>query len=125
VSDTDAIRNPQVYLFTVANNLLKEHGLRERKAQARSVDLDDRVLHELPADLPPPETGVDLDQRAQRLRAVLDELPANWRNAVILQYRYELGYEEIGHHLGVSPNMVKKYLAQALSRCRRRMARWE
>jgi DNA-directed RNA polymerase specialized sigma24 family protein len=42
---------------------------------------------------------------------------------VILRYRHELSNQEIAQRLDVSPRMVKKYLAQALSLCRRRMAR--
>ncbi len=34
-----------------------------------------------------------------------------------------LSYEEIAQRLGVSSNMVKKYLSKALVHCRRRMAR--
>jgi DNA-directed RNA polymerase specialized sigma24 family protein len=42
---------------------------------------------------------------------------------VVLQYWHGLSYEEIGLRLGVSTNMVKKYLSQALVHCRRRMSR--
>ena len=38
-------------------------------------------------------------------------------------YAHGLRYEEIALRLGVSTNMVKKYLSQALVHCRRRMAR--
>jgi hypothetical protein len=31
ISDHEAIRNPVVYLYTVANNLLKEHAVLERR----------------------------------------------------------------------------------------------
>ena len=41
VSDTDAIRNPERYLYTVASNLVKEYAVLDRW-QARGVDLDDR-----------------------------------------------------------------------------------
>ena len=41
VSGTDAIRNPERYLYTVASNLVKEYAVLDRW-QARGVDLDDR-----------------------------------------------------------------------------------
>jgi len=34
-----------------------------------------------------------------------------------------LTYEEIALRLGISSHMVKKYLSQGLTHCRRRMAR--
>jgi DNA-directed RNA polymerase specialized sigma24 family protein len=39
-----------------------------------------------------------------------------------MQYRDGMTYVEIGEHLGVSANMVKKYLSKALSYCRQRLA---
>jgi RNA polymerase sigma-70 factor (ECF subfamily) len=64
-------------------------------------------------------------QAIERLGTALEQLPARWRSALILQYRYGLTYREIGERLGVSSNMVKKYLAQGLAQCRRQMAQWE
>jgi RNA polymerase sigma-70 factor (ECF subfamily) len=54
---------------------------------------------------------------------VLDQLSPKCRAAVVLQYWHGLTYEEIGQQLGISANMVKKYLSQAIVHCRRRMAK--
>ena len=124
INDAEAIRNPQLYLYTVASNLVKEHALLERR-QAGRIDMDARSVQEQLADLPSLDSQLTAGQRAGQLREALEQLPARWRTAVILQYRYGLTYEEIADRLGVSSNMVKKYLAQALGRCRRHMARWE
>jgi DNA-directed RNA polymerase specialized sigma24 family protein len=55
ISDHEAIRNPVVYLYTVANNLLKEHAVLERR-RANTIDVDQsareeelEVLAQLPA----------------------------------------------------------------------------
>ena len=40
VSDTDAVRNPDAYLYTVVSNLLKENAVAERR-QAVATGLDD------------------------------------------------------------------------------------
>ena len=37
IPDTDSIRNPEAYLFTVANNLLREHGVQERRLNTQST----------------------------------------------------------------------------------------
>jgi RNA polymerase sigma-70 factor (ECF subfamily) len=57
------------------------------------------------------------------LLIVLAELSPKCRAAVVMQYNHGLSYQEIAVRLGVSSHMVKKYLAQALVHCRRRMAR--
>jgi RNA polymerase sigma-70 factor (ECF subfamily) len=122
VTDTDAIQNPEGYLFTVAANLLRENGLKDRR-QSQGASLEEADLRQLLDQAPGFDTRVDADRRAARLRVVLEQLPAKCCAAVILQYRHELSYEEIAARLRISPRMVKKYLTQALAHCRRRMAR--
>lgn len=122
VTDTDAIRNPEAYLFTVAANLLRENAVKDRR-QAEGTSIDDADAPQLVAQLMGFDTALDITRRVARLHEVLEQLPAKCCAAVILQYHHELSYEEIAARLEVSPRMVKKYLTQALIHCRRRMAR--
>ena len=43
VSDADAIRNPDLYLYTVANNLVKEHAVLDRR-QSSAIDVHDTTV---------------------------------------------------------------------------------
>ena len=122
VSDHDAIRNPVGYLYTVANNLVKEHAVLERR-QASGVDVDEVETHEQLASLPAFDADLDAMQRAERLRVVLKQLRPKCQAAVTLRFTDGLSYREVAVRLGVSPQMAKKYVAQALVHCRRRMAR--
>jgi RNA polymerase sigma-70 factor (ECF subfamily) len=122
VSDTDAIRNPELYLYTVANNLVKEHAVLDRR-QASGVDVEETTVQQQLAALPAFDADLDALQRVVRLRVVLAQLRPKCRAAVVLHYRQGLSYAEIAEQLGVSTHMVKKYLAQSLVHCRRRMAR--
>ena len=45
ISDQEAIRNPVLYLYTVANNLVKEHAVLERR-HASGIDIDEAPAHE-------------------------------------------------------------------------------
>ena len=67
-------------------------------------------------------TYADFAQRVARLGVVLKQLRPKCRAAVELRFTHELSYREIAAHLGVSQQMAKKYVAQALGHCRRRMA---
>jgi RNA polymerase sigma factor (sigma-70 family) len=122
VSDPEAIRNPEAYLFTVAANLLKENAVADRR-QAQEVAVEAAEPAPALTSVPGFEAAVDTPQRVARLREVLDELPPKCSTAVILQYRDGLSHQDIAAQMEVSPRMVKRYLAQALSHCRRRMAR--
>lgn len=122
VRDVEAIRNPEGYLFTVANNLAKEHAALDRR-RASAIDVDEPGVNASLQTLPAYEKELDGMERTHRLHTVLAQLSPKCRAAVVLQYSQGLTYREIAVRLSVSPNMVKKYLAQALMHCRRRMTR--
>jgi RNA polymerase sigma-70 factor (ECF subfamily) len=122
VNNPESIRNPQAYLFTVANNLAIEQGaLNGRRANAVPVDeaSAEPQLHALVAF----DDDIDLQRRVARLSAVLMQLPPKCQQVVSLQYQQGLNHEQVAERLGVSTHMVKKYLAQALVLCRKRMRR--
>jgi RNA polymerase sigma factor (sigma-70 family) len=122
IRDQEAIRNPVHYLYTVANNLVKEHSVLDQR-RASGIDIDEAPAHEQLETLPEFDGNLDASQRVARLGVVLQQLRPKCRAAVELRFTHELSYREIATHLGVSPQMAKKYVAQGLSHCRRRMAR--
>jgi len=122
VPDMQAIRNPEAYLYAVASNLAKEHAQRLPR-DASVLDIDDPTVQQQLAELPTFTSQLDDEARVRRLREVLQQLSPKCRAAVELQYWHGLRYEEIAQRLGISTHMVKKYLSQALTHCRRRMAR--
>jgi RNA polymerase sigma factor (sigma-70 family) len=122
IRDEEAIRDPVRYLYTVANNLVKEHAVLDRR-QASGIDIDEAPAHEQLETLPAFDGELDATQRVARLGVVLKQLRPKCRAAVELRFTQGLSFREIAVHLGVSPQMAKKYVAQALGHCRRRMAR--
>jgi RNA polymerase sigma-70 factor (ECF subfamily) len=122
IGDQEAIRNPVHYLYTVANNLVKEHAALDCR-QASDIDIDEAPAHERLETLPQFDGDLDAGQRVARLGIVLQQLRPKCRAAVELRFTHGLSFREIAMHLGVSPQMAKKYVAQALVHCRRRMAR--
>jgi len=122
ISDQEVIRNPVLYLYTVANNLVKEHAVLDRR-RATGIDIDEVGEPEELQVLPAFEGDLDAAQRAARLRVVLRQLSPKCQAAVLLRFTHGLSYREVAMRLSVSPQMAKKYVAQALSHCRRRMAR--
>jgi RNA polymerase sigma factor (sigma-70 family) len=122
VPDMESVRNPEAYLYTVASNLAKEHA-RQQRRDGDVVDVDDPLVQEQLAELPSYAGQLDAQERIKRLREVLHQLSPKCQAAVVMQYWHGLSYDEIGQRLGVSTNMVKKYLSQALVHCRRRMSR--
>jgi RNA polymerase sigma-70 factor (ECF subfamily) len=101
---------------------VKEHAVLEHR-QASGIDIDEAPAHEQLETLPAFDGDLDATQRVARLGVVLKQLRPKCRAAVELRFTHGLSYREIATHLGVSPQMAKKYVAQALGHCRRRMAR--
>jgi RNA polymerase sigma-70 factor (ECF subfamily) len=118
VRDVDSIHSPEAYLYTVAGNLVREYGQRHNA----TVELQEGTAG---ADGTGPTSadGYDAQLRVARLRQVLVQLPPKCRAVVYMQYHHEMNHQEIAARLQISTHMVKKYLARALSHCRRRMAR--
>ena len=123
LTDPSGIRNPAVYLYTVANNLVKEYAALDRR-QTISGDMDDvRASEKLE-----PETASALDgeldtrQRVAQLQVILRELRPKCRAALILRFTHELSYREIATHLGISQQMARKYVDKALAHCQRQMS---
>jgi RNA polymerase sigma factor (sigma-70 family) len=121
ISDEAAIRNPVHYLYTVANNLVKEHAALDRR-QASGIDIDEVPAHEQLETLSEFDGDLDATHRIARLGSVLKQLRPKCRAAVELRFTQGLSYRAIAEHLGVSPQMARKYVEQALGHCRRRMA---
>jgi len=122
LKDQEAIRNPVPYLYTVANNLVKEHAVLDQR-QASCIDIDDAPAQQSLETVPEFDVEFDARQRTQRLGVVLNQLSPKCRAAVVLRYTHELSFREIGDQLGVSPQMARKYVVQGLAHCRRRMVR--
>jgi len=121
IRDLGAIRSPVSYLYTVANNLVKEHAVLDRR-QASGIDIDEAPAHAELETLPAFDGEFDATRRLARLGVVLKQLRPKCRAAVELRFTQGLSYRAIATHLEVSPQMAKKYVAQALGHCRRRMA---
>jgi RNA polymerase sigma factor (sigma-70 family) len=122
VRDQEAIRNPVLYLYTVANNLVKEHAVLEHR-RASGIDVETLAAQVELEEVPSIEGDVDAAERVARLRVLLPQLQPKCQAAVLLRFAQGLSYREIAQRLGVSPQMARKYVVQALSHCRRRMAR--
>jgi transmembrane sensor len=76
ISDQDTIRNPVHYLYTVANNLVKEHAVLERR-RASGIDIDEAPANEQLETLPEFDGDLDATQRIARLGACCSSCAQN------------------------------------------------
>jgi RNA polymerase sigma factor (sigma-70 family) len=120
VKRKDLIRDPQAYLYRIAINILYEFEL-QKKADAVGLARC-AECQATESDFGHPEQDVEVLQARKRIETVLGQLTPKCRAVFILYRRDGLSYKEIGARVGISTNMVKKYLARGLRHCREHLA---
>lgn len=124
VEHHEAIRNPQAYLYTVASHVLSQHTL--RSAATSEVVRFSTVLAELRASADAdPAAQIETEQLFEELGRDLERHAPRAYATLVLHRYHGLQLKEIAPKLGVSYNMVKRYLAQALAYCQQRLSERE
>jgi len=117
------IAEPLGYLRRMARNLsidrLRARGRQSKFSVKQGFLTEGKACDE--ADNLTPERVALARERLQIMQDVLDGLPEDCRTAFLLSRCDGLTYDEIGEHLGVSRNMVKKHLVRALGELRAAM----
>lgn len=120
VERKDLIRDPRAYLFRIAVNILYEFELKKKEDAMRLARCAECQIAE--ASFGHPEHDVEVLQARKRIEAVLSQLSPRCRAVFVLYRRDGLSYKEIGAQIGISTNMVKKYLARGLRHCREHLS---
>lgn len=101
------------WLYTIGMNLARDF---QRKAKAS------RVAEEaLSRDLDPPEAvggNPHGAMEAKKVRLLLDKLPLDYREALMLRFHEGLSMNEVGHALGISASGAKMRVHRGLSKLR-------
>ncbi|MBS0421276.1 MAG: RNA polymerase sigma factor [Proteobacteria bacterium] len=114
IKDHEAVRNPQAYLYTVANHVLHQHALQKSRRPETMDPLEMVAEPDIAAD---PAEELDIRDRIERVCRGLEAVSPR-ACATLLMYRCEgLTLEEIGQRLGVSRPMARKYLLRAMQYC--------
>jgi len=103
--------NGRAWLLTIVRNtsytLLKKN---------RAVDLTttfDEQIHAIGHESVSPAAILEHAEDAELIRKAMDELPAEFREIVILRHQQDLSYKEIGEILRIPPGTVMSRLARA------------
>jgi RNA polymerase sigma-70 factor (ECF subfamily) len=118
----DERRPFEPWLFSVARNLALDH---LRKVAPESLDEPGETGEGRAAQLGAPEAGA-LDrllegERQSVLVRSLGELPALYREALVLRFEEEMTFEEMAEVLSAPVSTVKSRVQRALAQLRRRM----
>jgi len=111
------------WLYTLAHNRLVDHWRSSGQAKFASVDDDDSDARDVVDGLPgaandEPEARALSNELGAQLRDALAALPADQRDAFLLQYEGGLSLAEIAEMTGVGMETVKSRLRYATAKLR-------
>ncbi len=109
-------RRLEPWLFTIARNRALDHLRLKREKQRRLEDTMDIEPSAVVA--PNPEAFVDQQRRSERVRAVMNALPAEERRAIELAYFDGMSHSEVAAALAKPLGTVKSWIRNGLIRLR-------
>lgn len=119
----DTAGSTRSYLLSMANGLLVD---RQRKRHVRRAYAEtQREIEREHLDEHSPERIVAAQLELEAIKAVILDMPLNWRVALLLQRLRNMSYEDIALHMGVQVKQVDNYLVRALRRLRKARSRIE
>ncbi len=111
--DPASIEKPEHFLFVTAANVLKD---RVRREQVRGSGLHDPLTgDDLVGSEIPPDRVLESREAAERLQAVLRELPDRTRDVFVLRVLEGVKMVDVAHALGISTRAAEKHQAKALA----------
>ena len=106
------------WLFTVARNRALDFLRTKREKQRGREDSCDFDLPRAAVQPPEPEEAIDQTRRAEKVRAVMNELPQAQRRAIELAFFDGMSHSEISAALGEPLGTVKSWIRGGLLRLR-------
>jgi RNA polymerase sigma-70 factor (ECF subfamily) len=108
----DPAQRFSAWLFAIAWNLVKDRW-------ARRAPHDDVDLATMPSTDRSPEERAVANERAERVREMVDRLPERLAQAILLRFFEELSEKEVAARLGIPVGTVKSRLNHGLKGLRR------
>ena len=113
-SEQGAVVQPRAYLHQTARNIAVDGYRREDRRQS----LEQQALELGPQQEEDPEAFMNALQLADSVERALAELPLNCRRVFVWQKLEGLTQAEIAERMGLSKNMVEKYMIRTLRHLR-------
>ena len=113
-NDAQPVEQPRAYLHQTARNIAVDGYRREDRRQA----LEQEGLDLSPAVGDDPEAYVNALELADSVERALAQLPLNCRKVFIWQKLEGLTQAEIAERMGLTKNMVEKYMIRTLRHLR-------
>lgn len=117
------------WLYTIASNLARNHIRWKTRHPTTSLDAENEAAseslgHMLPAPGPSPHEEVEASERARAVRAAIDQLPTDFREALLLCEWQDVPVAEAAAVLNTTPKAVESRLYRARKMLREMLKKW-
>ncbi|WP_433769810.1 sigma-70 family RNA polymerase sigma factor [Pseudomonas putida] len=120
-SDSAVVQQPRAYLHQTARNIAVDAYRREDRREDRRGAMESEAIDLSVSSSGDPEHYMHAIQLADSIERALTELPINCRKVFVWQKIEGLTQAEIAERLGLSRNMVEKYMIRTLRHLRDRL----
>lgn len=110
-----AVSFVRAYLFRIAANLAVDR-IRQRALQEKNAPQQNVLFEQLLARPDPERTAIG-EQQLATVRAALEELPDNCREACALHFFAERSVREIAEQMNLTERMIRYHIARGLAHC--------
>jgi RNA polymerase sigma-70 factor (ECF subfamily) len=104
----------RAWFLTIVRNGCYDR-MKQRGKSAQNADFDE-AIHSRGRQMPNPETALLLAERSEFLKRSLAELPAEYREVLVLRELEQLSYRQIANIVGVPLGTVMSRLSRARQR---------
>ncbi|MFO0783531.1 MAG: sigma-70 family RNA polymerase sigma factor [Phycisphaerales bacterium] len=118
----DQTRQFKPWLFTIAANKARDWHRRQKRRSALSLDVPvgsdadgTRMVDLLQADTEAPAAPIERTEVQTQVKAVVDALPAHYREILLLSYFQRMSYAQIAEVLSIPLGTVKSRLHAAVA----------
>ncbi len=107
--------NFKTWVFTITRNTITDYLRKKKMVVFSALDKEEEIFAENIVDkvILPDEALIKLEEK-EFLNKLLDRMPINYRQVLILYYQEEMTFNEIGKMLDKPMNTVKSYHYRAL-----------
>lgn len=118
----DSSRRFKPWLYTIAANKARDFHRRQKRRAAASLsapvggdDTETEFVDLLASDEAGPDQPVSDQEQATRVKRIVDELPAHYREILLLSYFQKMSYGQIADSLDIPLGTVKSRLHSAVA----------